>query len=156
LIEILRRLDTQLGTAEIERLAGEGAEELAQFLPGRPQAGEVTGGRLFEQVLELLVRLGERAPAMLVFEDLHWSDSSTRDLLAFLARNVSAARVLLVITYRADDLHRRHPLRPWLVEVERGNVVALQLKGLDRPAVAQFAADVLGRTLGGAEVASLT
>jgi DNA-binding CsgD family transcriptional regulator len=91
-----------------------------------------------------------------VFEDLHWSDSSTRDLLAFLARNIHAARVLLVVTYRADDLHRRHPLRPWLAEIERGDAVALRLPGLDRRSVAQLAADVSGRPLDTAEVASLT
>jgi DNA-binding CsgD family transcriptional regulator len=156
LIEILRRLDSQLGTAEMDRLAGEGAEELAQFLPGRHGGGEVAAGRLLEQILGFIARLGEEAPALLVFEDLHWSDSSTRDLLAFLARNVHAARVLLVVTYRADDLHRRHPLRPWLAEVERGDVVALRLSGLDRRSVAQLAADVSGRLLATAEIASLT
>jgi hypothetical protein len=46
-----------------------------------------------------------------VLEDLHWADASTRDLVAFLARMLRAAHIALVLTYRGDELHRRHPLR---------------------------------------------
>ena len=53
--------------------------------PARPPQA-----RLFELLLGLLGRLGERAPVVLVVEDLHWADQSTRDLLAFLVRNLRA------------------------------------------------------------------
>jgi predicted ATPase len=46
-----------------------------------------------------------------VVEDLHWADRSTRDLLGFLTRSLQAG-VATVLTYRADELHRHHPLRP--------------------------------------------
>ena len=55
----------------------------------------------------------DRSPTVLVVEDLHWADRSTLDLLTFLVRNLPAA-LLLVLTYRDDELHRRHPLRPFL------------------------------------------
>ena len=64
-------------------------------------------------------------------EDLHWADSSTRDLISFLARNIRAARVLLIVTYRADDLHRRHPLKSLLAELERGDAAWIRLAGLE-------------------------
>ena len=56
---------------------------------------------------------------MLVIEDLHWADRATRDFLSFLLRSARRERLVLVATYRADELHRRHPLRPFLAEAER-------------------------------------
>jgi DNA-binding CsgD family transcriptional regulator len=75
--------------------------------------------RLFEGLLALLDGLGEQRPVVLVVEDLHWADRSTRSALAFLARSLIAERVLVVGTYRPDELHRRHPLRTLLAELER-------------------------------------
>ena len=60
-------------------------------------------------MLSLLVRVSELAPLLLVIEDLHWADRSTRDLLAFLIRTLRGGRVALVASYRSDELHRRHP-----------------------------------------------
>jgi DNA-binding CsgD family transcriptional regulator len=75
---------------------------------------------LFDAVATVLSAVSrERAPVMLVLEDLHWADGSTRDLLRFLLARLGAERLLVVGTYRADDLHRRHPLRPLLAELFR-------------------------------------
>ena len=52
-------------------------------------------------------------------EDLHWADRSTRDLLGFLVRNVHDAAVLMIFTYRSDELHRGHPLLPFVAELGR-------------------------------------
>src|SRR4029453_14008391 len=67
--------------------------------------------RLFEALLALLERLADRSPTVLVVEDLHWADHSTLDLLAFLVRNLQAG-LLVVLTYRTDELARRHPAPP--------------------------------------------
>ncbi|MGE5636085.1 MAG: ATP-binding protein, partial [Nocardioidaceae bacterium] len=75
--------------------------------------------RLFERLLALLAELSDERPLVLVVEDLHWADRSTRDFLAFLSRALRQERLLLVVTYRSDELHRRHPLRPLLAELER-------------------------------------
>ena len=80
--------------------------------PGRP-------ARLFEGLLSLLDALGQERPVLLVIEDLHWADRSTRAALTFLARNLTGERVLVVGSYRPDELHRSHPLRPLLAELER-------------------------------------
>jgi len=103
--------------------------ELATLLPelgdeasvsARP-ADESGQGRLFEALLWLLDRLAQDTPALVALEDLHWADQATRAFLAFLGRNLGNERVLVVATYRADELHRRHPLRPLLAELERVN-----------------------------------
>jgi DNA-binding CsgD family transcriptional regulator len=59
------------------------------------------------------------APLVLVVEDLHWADPSTRDVLRFLATRLRSEHLLLVGTYRSDDVDRRHPLRPLLAELHR-------------------------------------
>ncbi len=57
-------------------------------------------------------------PVLLVLEDLHWADASTRDLAITLSRT-ARGRLLLVLTVRTDDLHRRHPARKALAEISR-------------------------------------
>ena len=69
-------------------------------------------------MLTLLERLAEAGPVVMVIEDAHWADRSTRDLMAFLIRNQQALDgVLIVVSYRSDELHRTHPLRPLLAEL---------------------------------------
>jgi hypothetical protein len=79
--------------------------------PASLTVGSTSQARLFEAFLVLLERLAERGSTALVIEDLHWADRSTLDLLTFLVRNLGSAP-LLVMTYRTDDVHHRHPLRP--------------------------------------------
>lgn len=83
---------------------------------------------MFEGVAGLLADLADIAPLLLVFEDLHWADQSSRDLLRFLlsrgilqrsAGGAPTHRMAVLASYRADDLHRRHPLRPLLAELVR-------------------------------------
>ncbi|MGW1534198.1 helix-turn-helix transcriptional regulator [Streptomyces aureus] len=106
---------------EVDRLTGSG--------PGAGAAPDPGGRlRLFEAVAGLLADLADIAPLLLVLEDLHWADQSSRDLLRFLlsrgvlqgpAAGGPARRLAVFASYRADDLHRRHPLRPLLAELIR-------------------------------------
>jgi len=76
--------------------------------------------RMFEQALALFERVAESGPLILVVEDAHWSGRSTRDLLTFLIGNQQVlAEVLIVVTFRSDELDRGHPLRPVLAELGR-------------------------------------
>jgi predicted ATPase len=59
---------------------------------------------MFGQTLAALTNRAAVAPVLLVIEDVHWADTSTLDLIAFLAHHVTDARVLLVASYRADEL----------------------------------------------------
>ena len=81
----------------------------------------------------MLGRLGADRPLVLVVEDLHWADRTTLDLVAFLVRALQGTRVLLVLTYRSDEVDRRSPLRPLLSGWERlRGVERVQLDRFDR------------------------
>ncbi len=86
---------------------------------------------LFASVLAVLEELGERGPVLVLLEDLHWADQSTRELLSFLFARQLPDDVHIVATYRSDDLHRKHPLRASVAEWGRLPAVArLQLDRL--------------------------
>ncbi len=141
-IEALRGLVRRTPVDELEEILGPRRSELGRLIPAlepleaRSSSGlgiESAQGRLFELLLGVLERLAAHAPVAFIVEDLHWSDRSTRDLLGFLVRNLRDSRVALVATYRSDELHRRHPLLPFLAELTRtGRVDRLQLEPLDR------------------------
>jgi DNA-binding CsgD family transcriptional regulator len=86
---------------------------------GRRPEQDVGQLQLFDAVHGLLGDLAARQPVLLVIEDLHWADASTRLLLSFLFSRLKSQRLLIVGTYRSDDLHRSHPLRPLLTELVR-------------------------------------
>ena len=101
--------------------------------------------RLFDAVLAVLGRLAAERPAILVLEDLHWADGSTRDLIRFLVRNLRDERLLIVGTYRSDDLHRRHPLMPLLTELERSDrVERMELRRFGRDELRDQLAGITG------------
>src|SRR6266566_1011620 len=94
--------------------------------------------QMFGGVLGLLTELAAAGPVLLVLEDLHWADASTRDLVTFLSRMLHRERVALIGTYRTDDLHRRHPLRPVVGELLRlPSVLAVDLAPLEPSALAE-------------------
>ncbi|MER6948638.1 AAA family ATPase [Nonomuraea sp. NPDC000554] len=148
---VLRGLVRGLGRDRVAELVPGGTTRgLARLLPefGEPDRdGPEARARLFEQMLGLLERLAEDQPVLLVVEDAHWADRSTRDLLSFLVRyQRSDVRLLIVVTYRTDELHRNHPLRPLLAELGRVDWVArLELRRLTRREVVAQAASILER-----------
>jgi DNA-binding CsgD family transcriptional regulator len=157
LAEVLRDLLRQLGPAALTELMGPGAAEIRPLLGDEVADGASRGGgALFEHLLGLLVRLGERQPALMVFEDLHWADPSTRDLVAFLARNLREAAVAIVLTYRSDELHRRHPLHGLLADVRRDpDLEAIALPGLGRADVSALVGEISDEALPAARVDEL-
>ena len=128
--EVLGRL-----MADLPDVAGRVLEQhptLARLQPGRRIRSSETAsgdqaldrGNVYDAFGDLLSAVAERAPLLVVVEDAHWADESTRDMLSFLfSRPVPG--VALVVSYRADDLHRRHPLRRQVAEWMR-------LRGVDR------------------------
>jgi DNA-binding CsgD family transcriptional regulator len=138
---VLERLPAYVG-AELATLLpelGDGARDAARLADASAQ------GRMFEALLWLLDRLGDDAPVVLAIEDLHWADRATRAFFAFLGRNLGSERVLVVATYRADELHRRHPLRPLLAELERVSGSArVELSPLTREELAVQLGGLLG------------
>jgi DNA-binding CsgD family transcriptional regulator len=150
---VLRALVRDLGADRVAELLPSGAtRELARLLPefGEPAGSDDAGqarARLFEQMLILLEQLAERGPVVLIVEDAHWADRSTRDLLAFLVRNQQVpAGVLIAVTYRSDELHRTHPLRPLLAELDRVDwVTRIELGRLTRKDTDDLVVRITGR-----------
>ncbi|CAM5695508.1 hypothetical protein SVIOM342S_05563 [Streptomyces violaceorubidus] len=132
-----------------DRLLGGGPDDGSDAAPSRL--------RLFEGVAALLTDLADVAPLLLVLEDLHWADQSSRDLLRFLlsrgvlqrpAGGAPGHRLALFASYRADDLHRRHPLRPLLAELVRlPGVERLELRPLPDADVARLVRSLRRRRL---------
>ncbi len=127
---------------------------------------EVTGGELLHVVDEgakpqavaaaLIRELAVRAPTVLVLEDLHWADEATLDVIALLGRKIETVPALAVLTYRDDELDRRHPLRMVLGAFARSRALRrIDLTPLSRDALARLAdtrgidADELYRRTGG-------
>jgi len=82
----------------------------------RDVAEHADRAELFAAVAAGLDALAATQPLLLVVEDAHWADPSTRRLLRFVLGYVFSHDVHVVVSYRADDLHRRHPLREALAE----------------------------------------
>ncbi|MCH6162779.1 helix-turn-helix transcriptional regulator [Streptomyces marispadix] len=154
----LRGLHRALGEAELSSAVAGREAELARLLPdlapppGSPAAAlaeaydeEDGRARLFELTAQLLERLASGRTVVIALEDLHWADRSTRELLGYLYRSVHTSRLLLLATYRSDDIHRRHPLRPFLAELDRLRTVRrVELPRLSRVEVQAQIAGIQG------------
>jgi DNA-binding NarL/FixJ family response regulator/tetratricopeptide (TPR) repeat protein len=137
----------------LQELSASDRSQLATILPGleedgreRDQRPDPSGQlRLFEAILELLEILAECEPLVVALEDVHWADRSTRAFIAFAARSLRQTRVLLLLSYRIDELHRRHPLRPLLSELERlDRARRIDLQPFDRDELSEVLSDILG------------
>ncbi|CAM5384698.1 helix-turn-helix transcriptional regulator [Streptomyces pilosus] len=123
-------------------------EELARLLPElgagarEPRRDEQGVARLFELTARLLERVAADHTVVLALEDLHWADASTRHLLTYLFRTLRTGRLLVLATYRSDDIHRRHPLRPLLAELDR-------LRTVRRVELGRFNRDEVHRQIAG-------
>jgi len=149
--ELARLLPEFAATQDAERRdAGSGGQPAGTALADDGRASIRTAGearaQLFEGFLTLLERLAEQRPVVLVVEDAHWADRSSRDLLAFLIGYQRALRgVLIVVTFRSDELHRTHPLRPLLAELARVEWVERhELPRLTRGQAEELATAILG------------
>jgi DNA-binding CsgD family transcriptional regulator/tetratricopeptide (TPR) repeat protein len=93
-----------------------------------------------------LEQLSQRGPVLLVVEDVHWADRSTRDLISYLASTGPPPPLALVLTYRSDGLGSAHPIRRFVAELERRpSVTHLRLDRLGRADAAALLTETLGR-----------
>lgn len=110
-----------------------------------PQLGPGLGALLDDdgardRVFRVLLEAFRERPTLAVFEDVHWADEATLDLLRFLGRRIGGTRALVLATYRHDEVGARHPLRVVLGDLATAPSVArLQVPPLTRGAVARLA-----------------
>jgi DNA-binding CsgD family transcriptional regulator len=154
----LRNLMRELGPGGFDELVGPGRDAFARLLPelggaeepsvaadggGMSATGEpLAQARLFGLLRGLLDELATEAPVVFVVDDLQWADRSTLEFLSSLLRGLHDERLLVVCTYRRDELHRRHPLRPFLAEEERR-------EGVERIELAPFSVTELALQVSG-------
>jgi ATP/maltotriose-dependent transcriptional regulator MalT len=152
LVAALRTL-ARSGDPVLEQLPNSVRAELSTLIPGLSSAVPTPStaddpsaqARLFEALLWLLDRLSQDGPMLLEIEDLHWADRATRAFITFMGRSLCRERVLVVATYRPDELHRRHPLRPVLAELERDiGSRRIELSPLTRHELYEQLSDLLG------------
>jgi class 3 adenylate cyclase/predicted negative regulator of RcsB-dependent stress response len=159
-LPLVEALGNYLSRQDVDWIAGLlGATrlELAQLFPqlGGDEVAAPLGDpaqaklRLFEAVVALLAVPAREHGLLLVVEDVHWADAATRELLDHLARRLTNLRALVLVTYRSDELDRRHPVAPLLQTWRRSGVAELvQLSPLERGEVAEMLAAILDDEVG--------
>jgi ATP/maltotriose-dependent transcriptional regulator MalT len=116
-----------------------------------PEAPATDQVRMLEDLRLTILETAAHQPLLLILEDLHWADRSTQNLVSALART-ARGRLLLVLTVRSDELHRRHPFRAGLAELSRLDTSRrIDLGPLDRDEVAALLQERSG-TDGGADM----
>jgi DNA-binding CsgD family transcriptional regulator len=126
-------------------IPGLGGAAASSSHPSSEGSDDAAQARLFEALLTLFDALGRERTLLVSMEDIHWADSSTRAFLAFLARSLCSEHVMVVASYRPDELHRRHPLRPLLAELERNaSARRIELVPLTREELREQLTDILG------------
>ncbi|MBI2781107.1 MAG: AAA family ATPase [Chloroflexi bacterium] len=155
LVAALRPWLKALPPEEFSRIVGPARSAVQQLIPdleagghAEPVAGTPTSSTqstLYLQVLGLIERIAEDVVTVIALEDLHWSDRSTRDMLRFLVRNLTHGRVVLIGTYRTDELNERHPFLTLLAELGRsGQVERIELAPFTPGEVHDQLAGILG------------
>lgn len=154
-LPVVEALGNYLSTQDIGQVGeslGAARRELAQLFPqlgmdepvapvGDPGQAKL---RLFEAVVGLLASAARDQGLLLILEDVHWADSATRELLDHLCRRLTSMRALLLLTYRSDELDRRHPLAPLLQSWRRsGTAELISLTPLDRNEIAEVISAIL-------------
>ena len=153
ILAALRHVPRDELLAMVDSLGPSARAELARVLPelagGAPPADSVASTRsphlrLFELLLRLLHGLCAKATTLLVLEDMHWADPSTRDFVRYFCVHGACEPVAMVATYRSDELDRHHPLRVLLGELTRSRRVAhIELRRLTRAEVTVQLAEIL-------------
>ena len=160
--DLLRGWVRSVGQAEALAFAGVHAADLGRLAPelrardSTPTQERWVQARIHDALYTLCVRLAARSPLLVVLEDLHWADADTLGTAQALLRSFEREPVSFLVTYRTDDLHRRHPLVPWLAEATRAvRPLRLELAPFGASEVRLLVTGVLGADPGDELVASI-
>jgi DNA-binding CsgD family transcriptional regulator len=154
IIGVVSALVESVGVEAVREASGSAADALGLLVPavGEPRAG--TGAdRLHAAVAEAVRGIARTRPVVVVIEDLHWADGATLSMVRQLASAISDVPVLLVLSYRSDDVGRLHPARSLVAELERSRTAQPVVLGrLSEDEVAELARSLADREI---EVAEL-
>jgi DNA-binding CsgD family transcriptional regulator/tetratricopeptide (TPR) repeat protein len=119
--------------APLHDIAGQISGSFAARIASAPGRHEI-----FNACLDQFTRLPY--PSIVIFEDMHWADEATLDLIKFLGRRLDRMRVLIIVSYRDDEVNEKHPLRTVIGDLPTRSTSRLPLPPLSEAAVAQLAA----------------
>ena len=147
-MELLAELVRREGAAAVLQAAGPAGPELGRLVPAlgvgeQPVLDSARSPRLFQAVSALLQNLSFRRPLVVVIEDVHWADTSTRELLALLTRQ-QQGDVVLLLTLRTDESPAPAGLTRYLAELVRRGDHRVALQPLSREQQAHQISDILG------------
>ena len=166
-LPFVEAIGNQLGQhdlAQVRTQLGPMSAELAQLFPQLGNGARATADgdpaqaklRMFESVVTLIELWARDRGLLLVLDDVHWADSSTRHLLDYVARRLAASRVMLLATYRSDELDRRHPLTRMLQVWQRtGAAETVAVAAMTPEQVTEMIAATLDAESVSAELGSL-
>jgi DNA-binding CsgD family transcriptional regulator len=143
----LRRLDSPRQARLVSGLPDLGRLFADLHLPAPEPLGDpaLEKTRLFEAVARLLERLTREAPVLLFLDDLHWADPASIELLHYLARGVADQSVLVLGTYRAEEIDTSRGLRSLVTSLRRAGLTEeVRIARLGQEAVAELANGLLG------------
>jgi DNA-binding CsgD family transcriptional regulator len=146
-----------VGPDTVVAAAGPAAGALSAVAPQLvAPASDAGADRIPEVLTDLLTGLAAERPVVVVMEDLHWSDDVTRAVALRLARTAPPG-LLLLLTYRSDEVGRAHPLRTVMAELDRARLTTrLDLIRLGATEVREMAQDLLDAGLDAESLADLT
>ena len=163
-LPFLEAIGNYLSTSEsalVRERLGVHARELSKVFPQLAEAAGTAPNeaetpdarlRLFEAILALLGLAAEEQGLLLIVEDLHWADASTRELLDYITRRLRNRRMLVLATYRRDEMHRKHPLLPTVQGWQRSRLAQLiELEPLAPEGVARMVSSIFDNTNVGIE-----
>ncbi|MCW2698730.1 MAG: transcriptional regulator, LuxR family [Blastococcus sp.] len=145
-VDVLSDLAQRHGAAEVRALGGPTGSELTRLLPDADDAPDVTpasASRLYAALRALVAGLAARRPLVLLVEDLHWSDRSTRDLLGLLAHRLPP-RTLLLLTARTDEAAEQRAVPLFLAQLAAAGAHRIELRPFTREEQALQLSGILG------------
>src|SRR5207253_16182 len=132
--------------AEVARIVSEVRDRVPVEVRESSADADEDRWRLYQAVSGFLHNASTVQPLLMILEDLHWADRGTLDLLVFLARQLSGARLLIVGNYRDVEVDRAHPLSATLAELRRGSAfLRLPLRGLTADEVQRMMTAIAGQ-----------
>jgi DNA-binding CsgD family transcriptional regulator/tetratricopeptide (TPR) repeat protein len=149
-VEVLRSALATFPTDVVERSLQSRARELVRFVPERTSGRlELPSGaerfQIHESFAMFFADLAASKPLVLAVDDVHFADPATLELLPYLARRLRSGRILIILTHRGDELHRLHPLRLVLAQLERSpETTVVGLRPLGAADMSQMVQATLG------------
>ena len=160
-VQILREYMDASSPDEVRVMMGAGLDDIACIVPEPAAGGEKaattrsmiaeppqTRFRAFDAIGRFFVKAAQQTPLVLVIDNLHWADAPSLSLLEFLSQELQRCRVLIIGTYRDNEVSRKSPLLSTLGELSReSGIERVRLSGLPEDDIAELAGQMLGAPL---------